>query len=293
MRNRRHPIAIPEAVDAMDAVFGVDQITRTGPPPYQRPLRCPGCGVDLDPVNGYRTHTGTAVSAHFRLAKHRQHLLGCRFDFAAESDSIHRRHPAILAVVDGGYQLDLEALLVRTMTAPDNAVAPGATASPWRGDPRQRQHPPQGIPDIIRVLERFDSDGRASEQLTAVYRTEQLSWRAVCFDAATDVKRFQRDLRAGSPSFPRLLIGTVTSIHTSRRGDTYAADIDTRRDHRTDRPVLSDRGRPIRPVVRASSRHQMAFSAGDRIVAFGLWHLFGAVEQPTLWVGNSGNAVAI
>lgn len=277
----------------MGTVLGVDQITRTGPPPYQRPLRCPGCGVDLDPVNGYLTHHGTAVSAHFRLAKHRQHSLGCRFDFAAESDSIHRLHPAILTVVDGGYQLDLEALLARTMTAPDNAVARGATAPTWGRGPHRRQHPPQGIADIIRHLERFGSDGRASEQFTAVYRAEQLSWRAVCFDAATDVKRFHRDLRAGGAPFPRLLIGTVTSIHASRRGDTYAADIDTRRDHRTDRPVLSDRRRPIRPVVRASSRDQMAFSAGDRIVALGLWHLFGAVEQPTLWVGNSGNAVVI
>ena len=288
----RGEVGIPEAVDATGAVFGVDRITpRTELPPYQRPLRCPGCGVDLDPVNGYLTNHGTAVSAHFRLVKHHHHSLGCSFDFVAECVRLQRHHPEILTLVDGLYQLDLEALLAST-GAPASVVR--TAAGPTRG--RDHGRPRDGRPvvaDIIHLLQRFNRDSRAQEAFTAIYGDEQMSWHMFCFDAASEVKRFQRILRTEGASVPRMLVGVASAIHPSKSGDTYAADIEVRGDHSVGRPVLSDRRRPILPVVRASSRDEMTFASGDRVAAFGLWHLFGALEQPTLWLGNNGSVIAI
>ena len=276
----------------MGAVFGVDQIThRTGPQPYQRPLRCPGCGVDLDPVNGYLTHQGTAVNAHFRLAKHHQHSLGCSFDFAAECARLQRHHPEILTFVDGGYQLDLEALLA-SAGADASAVRTAVDLTRGRDEGRPRDGR-LGIADIIDLLQRFSLDSRAQESFTAVYGDEQVSWHMFCFDAASEVKRFQRILRTEGASVPRMLVGVASAIHPSKSGDTYAADIEVRGDHSVGRPVLSDRRRPILPVVRASSRDQMTFAVGDRVAAFGWGHLFGTLEQPTLWLGNNGYVVVI
>lgn len=276
----------------MGVVVGVDQVThRTGPQPYQRPLRCPGCGVDLDPVNGYLTHHGTAVSAHFRLAKHHQHSPDCSFDFAAQCVGLQRHHLEILTLVDGTYQLDLEALLA-SAGGPASVVRTAAGLTRGR-DPGRPGDGRLGIADIIHLLQRFSLDSQAQEAFTAVYRDERVSWRMFCFDAASEVKRFQRMLRTESASVPRMLVGVASAIHPSKSGDTYAADIEVRGDHSVGRPVLSDRRRPILPVVRASRRDQMTFAVGDRVAAFGLWHLYGALEQPTLWLGNNGYVIAI
>lgn len=293
MSIRRTAVGIPEAIDATGAVFGVEQITPSRQsPPYQRPLCCLGCGVHVEPVNGYRTRHGTCVGAHFRLAKHHRHSVGCRFDFAAECLRIHRDNPEVITLVEGGYHLHLGALLALTVKAPQVGVARQRTLSTSR-DPGPGAHRGRGIADILRLLERFAFDTQAQEQFTAVFDAEHLSWHAFCFDAATEVKRFQRDLRGDGASVPRLLVGAVSSIHASKSGDTYAADIEVRGDQRVGRPVLSDRGKPILPVIRAISRDQMRFAEGERIAAFGHWNLFGTLEQPTLWIGNSAHVVVI
>ena len=125
------------------------------------------------------------------------------------------------------------------------------------------------------------------------FRDARLTWRDFCFDAASEIKRFHRNLRAEAAPIPRTLVGVVSRIHASKSGDTYAADIAIRREHNLDHPVFSDVGKPILPVMRATSRDQIGFMEGDRIAAIGLWRLFGTLEQPTLWLGTAGRAVVL
>lgn len=290
----RHSVGIPEALDATGRLFGVEDITPTTRiPPYRRPLVCPGCGVAVEPVNWYLTRRGTAVGAHFRIAKNQHHSGGCRFDHAAECSHSHRNHADVLKVVGERYQLDVEALLAfpsATSEAavswrpPDRRLAPG---------PSQRGPDRGGLADIVRLIERFAFDRQAQEQFAAVFRGEQLSWRDFCFDAASEIKRFHNHLQAGAASIPRTLVGVVSAIYLSKSGGTYAADIMVRREHSPQRPVLSNLGKPILPVVRAHSLDQIRCTPGDRIAAFGLWRLFGAIEQPTLWLGQTGHVVVI
>ncbi|GAC1378577.1 MAG: hypothetical protein NVSMB48_00270 [Marmoricola sp.] len=294
MKIRQRTVGIPVAIDATGALFGVEKIVpSTQSSPYQRPLRCPGCGVSVEPVNGYLTHDGAAVDAYFRLAKHHQHALGCRFRGLALCERLSEDHPDVLAIFEEGYELNLEALL-----AVDSSTSQAAerrhAARPWLTPVSGPTRPSGGgLADIFRIVERFASDVHAQEQFTAVFRGERLTWRDFYFDATSEIKRFHRTLRAEAAPIPRTLVGVVARIYASKSGDTFVADIALRRDHNLDRPVFSDLAKPILPVIRATSRDQIAFVEGDRIAAIGVWHLFGTLERPTLWLGRMGRTVVL
>lgn len=291
MGKRRPQVGIPEAIDATGRTFTVTQIVPLHhDAPYQRPLHCGQCEVGVVAVNGYVNRNGNQVVAHFRLAKDECHLVGCAFDFAAQSLIVSRRHPAVVNSTRDGFELSLDALMCATTARHETARATGTKSV---GAGLQMRNAERSIVDVVSLLERYAFDPQSQLAFSAAFRGQHLSWREFCFEAATEIKRFQRAVH-DDDSVPRLLVGVVSCIRPSNAGDTMAAEIQVRR-HCADaqRPVFSDTGRPILPVLRAAGRDGFDFAEGDRVAAFGKWHLFGQLEQPTLWLGRTGNAIAL
>lgn len=288
MAPRLHRVGIPVATDAGGNTFTTAQIASDpAAEPYVRPLSCGECGVGVSPVRAYLNRNATAVVAHFRLAKNHHHDPGCRFDFLAECTRIQRRHPEVLTRVGELYQLNLDLLTAQSPrgAVPELRAPMSSTARPQAGGPL-----PSAICDIRRLLDRFAFDPQARDRFRLVYGGQSLRWSEFCFDAASEIKRFQHAIKTTDTGAPRMLVGVVSHIHASKKGDTYVADIAVRKPSSVAlRPVLAARGKPILPVVRAASREALGCEAGDQIAAIGNWHLFGRLEQPTLWTGTHGH----
>jgi hypothetical protein len=284
-------VGVPTAIDHKGRRFTHLDIDPTNPP-YERPLKCPGCAVTVQPVAGYVTATEVEVPALFRLGKGLAHEDRCPWDFDRRAKGITAEAHGSVVVLDGRYTLLLESLPKGRglQRAAGEFVRPTDTSRT-----RSQLSPQSQLIEIVRLLRTFVDDPHAVDQFQV--RTPDgtlIPWRHFCFTAHADAKRLQSAL-ATEPPHPRAVLAVIDQIAPCATGTSYAVHLKVRPATAAYQgPVRGAHGIPVKPVLRSRNEWDFAgLKPGDEIAAIGEWRNSGKLEQPTLWVTDPAQIVGI
>ncbi|MGP3777106.1 hypothetical protein ACTWJ8_40360 (plasmid) [Streptomyces sp. SDT5-1] len=272
-------VRIPWVYDANGDQYDRAAIDVKPAPRYVPPLTCGGCRIPVHARPGHADSPDSRAS-HYAKNPGQQHKSSCRFDLDQRGKEIAGQAPPGTVVRRGGQWRLICPPLGGPGSRPGGPLPPGppSGARPTASGPRKTSDLKgpaiASARRIVRLLENFRNDPRASEQFAAVAPggRRDIPWTEFCRGRA-DVHELAQALIDGTAApIPHAVWGPVSTASAvdGTAGRTYVVKYVARE------PVLiGDRRVPLQVTLRSTNADWIgAASRSGKFLGYGHWTLF-------------------